>query len=64
MSRDQAEVLHDYQARFEHDDSCENAQRLFRELNKHQMYLTVIRLYWKHQKNKASFDLGRPTPGF
>ena len=49
MSLEQAELLHDYQSRFESNTNVENAYKLFRELNKHHMYLTVIRLYWKHQ---------------
>ena len=37
----------------------ENAYKLFRELNKHHMYLTVIRLYWKHQMgDKKSSGVG------
>ena len=32
--------------------NMEYAHKLFRELNKHEMYLTVIRLYWKHELDK------------
>ena len=49
MTREQAELLHDYQSKFEVNDSVDNAYKLFRELNKHNMYLSVIRLYWKHE---------------
>ena len=49
MTLEQAELLHDYQTKFEMSPNVENAHKLFRELNKHHMYLTVIRLYWKHE---------------
>ena len=49
MTHQQAEILHDYQSRFESNTSVENAYKLFRELNKHQMYLTVVKLYYKHE---------------
>jgi hypothetical protein len=31
------------------DPSIDNATPLFKELNKHEMYLTVIRLFFKHE---------------
>ena len=47
--------MYDYQDRFERDpSSVANAYKLFRELNKHGMYLTVIRLYYRHDLDKAS----------
>lgn len=49
MTMDQAEVLHDYQVKFEGNPSVDNAYKLFRELNKHHMYLTVIKLYYKNE---------------
>ena len=49
MSLEQAELLHNFQSSFESNPSVDNAYRLFRELNKHHMYLSVIRLYWKHE---------------
>ena len=50
MTLDQGRILHEYQERFEHDpNNIDAAYKLFRELNKHGMYLTVIRLYWKHE---------------
>ena len=55
MTIEQAELLYDYQDRFERDpSSVANAYKLFRELNKHGMYLTVIRLYYRHDLDKAS----------
>ena len=49
MSETQAEVLHEYMTRFERDtNEMENAYKLFRELNKYGMHLTVLRLYFKH----------------
>ena len=55
MSIEQAELLYEYQERFEKEPtSIEKAYKLFRELNKHGMYLTVIRLYYRHELEKAS----------
>ena len=54
MTREQAELLHNFQSRFESNPSVDNAYKLFRELNKHHMYLSVIRLYWKHEMVEAS----------
>jgi len=38
------------------NDTVENAYKLFTELNKHHMYLTVIRLYWKHDMEKKKSE--------
>jgi len=55
MSLDQAEKLHEYQERYENNpQSIEFAYTLYRELNKHGMYLTVIRLYYKYDMDRAS----------
>ena len=54
MTKEQAELLHNFQTRFESNPSVDNAYKLFRELNKHHMYLSVIRLYWKHEMVEAS----------
>lgn len=60
MTKEQAELLYDYQTKFEQNASVENAYKLFRELNKHMMYLSVIRLYWKYDMESQS----RNTSGF
>jgi len=57
MTLEEAEILHDYQSRFEADATTDNAYRLFRELNQHNMFLTVIRLYWKYEMDKESREL-------
>ena len=45
--------MYDYQRKFENEpENMDHAYKLFRELNKHSMYLTVIRLYWKHDLKK------------
>ena len=55
MTREQAELLHNFQSRFESNpSSVDNAYKLFRELNKHHMYLSVIRLYWKYEMVETS----------
>lgn len=54
MSLEQAELLHSYQTRFEQNPSVDNAYKLFRELNKHHMYLTVVKLYYKHVMDAQS----------
>jgi len=60
MTMEQAERLHAYMENFEAGSaSIENATKLFKELNKHEMYLTVIRLYYKH-----ALDKNVHLPGF
>ena len=54
MTKEQAELLHDFQTKFERNPTVDSAYKLFRELNKHHMYLTVIRLYWKHEMSDQS----------
>ena len=60
MTLEQAERLHSYMEKFEAEHSnknvfspnLDNATLLFKELNKHEMYLTAIRLYYKHDLDK------------
>lgn len=54
MTLEQARALNELQKTFEDDPTAFNAYKLFRELNKYDMFLTVIRLYWKHDLNKKS----------
>ena len=52
MEVEEAEKLHELMDNFESNPSkSENAYVLFRELNKHGMYLTVVRLYNKHESD-------------
>lgn len=49
MSIEEAERLHSIMQRFESDPKdMQAAETLFRELNKHGMHLTVVRLWEQH----------------
>jgi len=48
MTREEAEELHSYQSAFEDSPTVDNANRLFEQLNKYQMFMTVVRLYYDH----------------
>jgi hypothetical protein len=50
MRLEEAEVLSEYQTRFEKDPrNLSNTYEFFRLLNQHEMYLTLVRLYFKHE---------------
>jgi hypothetical protein len=52
MTLTEAEKLHKLMEIFESNpQNTESSYQLFMELNKHGMYLTVIRLYHKHNLN-------------
>ena len=56
MTLRQTEILYEYNRAFEDEPkNLECAYKLFREFNKHGMYISVIRLYYKN-------DLGSRDP--
>jgi hypothetical protein len=59
MSLTEAEKLQKLMEIFESNPkNTESANQLFMELNKHAMYLTVIRLYHKHKLDLIAVDKG------
>ena len=55
MTLDDVRALGRYQEIFEKDPgSVKNAYKVFRELNRHGRYMTVVRLYDKHELQYAS----------
>lgn len=54
MSREEADLLYEYQQEFERKKDPKNAYKFFKELNKHGMYVSVIRQYFKNDLNRAS----------
>lgn len=55
MSLPDAEELHKHMENFESNPkNLDYAYVLFRELNKHGMYLTVVRIYNKHNFDRFS----------
>jgi len=47
--------------RFESDPQVESAFNLFKELNKHAMHLSVIRLFYKHELARYAGTRGYNT---
>ena len=58
MTMQQAEALHTYMEAFVADSSIKNAAPLFKELNKHEMYLTVLRLHDKYDLDQKLGGIG------
>jgi hypothetical protein len=55
MTLKQTEILYEYMRVFEDDPkNMESAYKLFREFNKHGMYISVIRLYYKNSLDSES----------
>jgi len=58
MTQEQAERLHTLMGRFESDPNVDSAMNVFKELNKHGMHLSVIRLFYKYELNRFSGGRG------
>ena len=57
MTVDQASNLNRYQTNFERDpENRQNALLFFRELNKHEMFMSTVRLYCKYDYDKIRID--------
>jgi len=54
MSKEEADLLYEYQMQFDKNKDPKNAYQFFKELNKHGMHVTVIRQYYKHDLQRAS----------
>jgi hypothetical protein len=55
MTQKQTEILYEYMRIFEEDpQNMESTYKLFREFNKHGMYISVIRLFYKNNLDQVS----------